>query len=51
MGLFSREQPVVLLFDLGMARMYTDGESDVCNINACIVTTNYLNNLFTYIKW
>ncbi|VDM40908.1 unnamed protein product [Toxocara canis] len=30
MGIFSMEQPVTLLFDLGMARMYTDGESDVC---------------------
>ncbi|VDN20026.1 unnamed protein product [Gongylonema pulchrum] len=35
MGLCSREQPVALLFDLGMARMYTDGESDVRPPRTC----------------
>uniref|UniRef100_A0A7E4ZVY8 Protein kinase domain-containing protein n=1 Tax=Panagrellus redivivus TaxID=6233 RepID=A0A7E4ZVY8_PANRE len=26
MGLLSRDQPIVVIYDLGMARMYTDGE-------------------------
>ncbi|CAD5210656.1 unnamed protein product [Bursaphelenchus okinawaensis] len=29
MGIYSKEQPVCLLFDLGMARMYTDNEAMV----------------------
>uniref|UniRef100_A0A158Q7B8 Protein kinase domain-containing protein n=1 Tax=Elaeophora elaphi TaxID=1147741 RepID=A0A158Q7B8_9BILA len=35
MGLSSREQPIALLFDLGMARMYTDGESDIRPPRTC----------------
>ncbi|VDK84336.1 unnamed protein product, partial [Onchocerca ochengi] len=35
MGLCSREQPIALLFDLGMARMYTDGESDIRPPRTC----------------
>ncbi|VDN03579.1 unnamed protein product [Thelazia callipaeda] len=35
MGLISREQPIALLFDLGMARMYTDGESDIRPPRTC----------------
>uniref|UniRef100_A0A0M3IZQ4 Protein kinase domain-containing protein n=1 Tax=Anisakis simplex TaxID=6269 RepID=A0A0M3IZQ4_ANISI len=31
MGVCSEEQPVTLLFDLGMSRMYTDGECDLMN--------------------
>lgn len=29
MGIYSKQQPVALLFDLGMARMYTDGEGSL----------------------
>uniref|UniRef100_A0A915EB10 Protein kinase domain-containing protein n=1 Tax=Ditylenchus dipsaci TaxID=166011 RepID=A0A915EB10_9BILA len=29
MGICSREQPIVLIFDLGMARMYTDGSGSI----------------------
>ena len=29
MNIMSREQPIVVLFDLGMARMYTDAEGKV----------------------
>lgn len=29
MGLLSREQPIVVIYDLGMARMYTDSEGKV----------------------
>uniref|UniRef100_F1KU17 Serine/threonine-protein kinase n=1 Tax=Ascaris suum TaxID=6253 RepID=F1KU17_ASCSU len=35
MGICSTEQPITLLFDLGMARMYTDGESDVRPPRTC----------------
>uniref|UniRef100_A0A915CFR3 Protein kinase domain-containing protein n=1 Tax=Parascaris univalens TaxID=6257 RepID=A0A915CFR3_PARUN len=35
MGLCSEEQPVTLLFDLGMSRMYTDGESDIRPPRTC----------------
>lgn len=29
MGICSREQPIVLMFDLGMARMYTESDESV----------------------
>ncbi|VDM27868.1 unnamed protein product [Toxocara canis] len=35
MGLCSEEQPVTLLFDLGMSRMYTDGECDIRPPRTC----------------
>lgn len=48
MGILSADQPFVVLFDLGMTKMYTNEEGEVRFINL-IIEQNYHNNFITMI--